>query len=110
MLRSSGWLDVLVLSGVTSGVTGVDVTCLRAEVTLSSSLRSMLYVPSEPLVADSFPDFTHLCIVVFDTPATLAAFDSENGILTPLTDRYLITLTQLPVNVTYGFHYGQHPL
>jgi hypothetical protein len=31
--------------------------------------------------------------VVLDTPAIFAAFDSENGIYTPLTSRYLLTLT-----------------
>ena len=41
-------------------------------------------------------------MVVLDTPATLAAFDNENGILTPVTDRYLLMLAQLTMNVTYG--------
>lgn len=40
--------------------------------------------------------------MVLDTPATFAAFDSENGILTPFTYCYLLTLSQLPMNVTYG--------
>ena len=40
----------------------------------------MLYVPSEPLTADSFPDLTHLWVVVLDTPATFAAFDNEYGL------------------------------
>ena len=35
---------------------------------------------SAPLVADTFPDLTHLCMVVLATPATFAAIDGENGI------------------------------